>query len=423
MIDVSALRRRAQPIDRSSDRLVALSGIGIAVAFLAAAVLSALLPEGSRRGAWLPLHLALAGGATTAIAGVMPFFAAAFAAAAPADSRLRLSAVLAVAAGAIGVSGGVVAAAPPAATAGGIVFIVGIALTAVATVKPLRGALGPSRGIVVRGYVAALAMVAVGAGIGTLFEAGWTPVLAGWAGNKPAHAWLNLVGFVSLVIGTTLLHFFPTIVGARIVVRRSARWTVWGLGVGAPLVAAGLVAGSDALAWIGAAAVAAGAASIAAYAAAVWRTKARWTTDPGWHRFAMVGMVSAVVWFEVGIAIAAGRLVAFGATAASWSLEAVIAPLVAGWVGLAVLASATHLVPAVGPGDPVAHGRQRALLGRFASTRLLAGNAGTAALAIGLPAGVDALAAAGMVLIAATLAATAGLLVIAIRLGLGSAAR
>jgi hypothetical protein len=310
------------------------------------------------------------------------------------------------------------AAAPPIAAAGGLVFIAGIALTGAATVAPLRGALGPSRGIVLRGYVAALGQVAIGAGIATLFEAGWTPVVAGWAGNKPAHAWLNLVGFVSLVIGTTLLHFFPTIVGARIVVRRSARLAVWGLGGGSPLVAAGLIAGSNVLAGIGVAAVATGTVSIAAYAASTWRTRARWTTDPGWHRFATLGMASALAWFEVGMAIAVGRLVAFGATAASWSLDAVIAPLVAGWVGLAVLASATHLVPAVGPGDPLAHARQRALLGRFASARLLAANAGTAALAIGLPLRIDGLTIAGAVLIAATLASTAGLLVIAIREGL-----
>jgi hypothetical protein len=423
MIDSAALRRRARPVDRSSDRLVALSVIAIAVAFLVAAIVSAFLPAGSRRGAWLPLHLALAGGATTAIAGVMPFFSAAFAAAPPSDARLRLVAVLAVAAGALGVSGGVMLAAGPLATGGGLLFIAGILLTGLAATMPLREALGPSRGIVVRGYVGALAMVGFGAAIATLFEAGWPPIVTGWGGNKPAHAWLNLIGFVSLVIGTTLLHFFPTIVGARIVVRRSARLTVWGLGAGAPLVAAGLIAGSDPLAWVGAAAVAVGAASMAAYAASVWRAKARWTTDPGWHRFAMLGMVSALAWFEVGIAIAVGRLVVFGATPASWSLEAVIAPLVAGWVGLAVLASATHLIPAIGPGDPLAHARQRALLGRVALVRLVGANAGTAALAFGLAGGNEALSVTGAVLIALVLATTAGLLAAAIRVGLVSAAR
>jgi hypothetical protein len=50
----------------------------------------------------VPLHLALAGGATTAIAGVMPYFTSAFAAAPPTDRWLRMAAVGAVALGALG---------------------------------------------------------------------------------------------------------------------------------------------------------------------------------------------------------------------------------------------------------------------------------------------------------------------------------
>ena len=61
-----------------------------------------------------------------------------------------------------------------------------------------------------------------------------------WAYLKPAHAWLNLVGFVSLVIATTLLHFFPTVIGARIRRSRVAYATVIGLALGASLVALGL---------------------------------------------------------------------------------------------------------------------------------------------------------------------------------------
>jgi hypothetical protein len=103
----AALARRPPAIDRSFDRLVALAAIGIAVAYLLASTLAVLLPAEVRRGAWLPLHLALAGGATTAIAGVMPYFTCAFAAAPPSDRWLRLAAVGAVALGALGVAFGV----------------------------------------------------------------------------------------------------------------------------------------------------------------------------------------------------------------------------------------------------------------------------------------------------------------------------
>ena len=117
MIDPASLRRRGPAVDRSADRLVALGSIAISLGFLIAAVASVALPVAVGGSAWLPLHLALAGGATTAIAGVMPFFVAAFAAAPPADQRLRWAAVLLVAIGAglvQPVSGGL-----PAVTVGG----------------------------------------------------------------------------------------------------------------------------------------------------------------------------------------------------------------------------------------------------------------------------------------------------------------
>jgi hypothetical protein len=410
VIDPAAMRRRASPIDRSSDRLVALGAITIAIGFLVASLVAMFLPDTVRRGAWLPLHLALAGAATTAIAGVMPFFAAAFAAAPPSDARLRAAAVGTVAVGAAAVSIGVVGGELGLAAAGGFGFVVGIVLTATATVRPLGRALGPSRGLVTQGYVIALGEVALGASLATLLVAGWSPIVQDWVRVKPAHVWLNLVGFVSLVIATTLLHFFPTVVGARIALRPSARITVVGLAAGAPVVAVGFVIPSDLMARIGAVAVIGGAMGLAVYAWRTWQTKAHWTTDPGWHRFAIGGLVSAIVWFEIGMAVAAGQVVVFGADPASWSVEAAAGPLIMGWVGLAIVASATHLLPAVGPGDPSVHARQRQILGRAATVRLAVLNGGVAALAIGLPFGVGTLVTGGAVLDALALGTTAVLL-------------
>ena len=102
-----------------------------------------------------------------------------------------------------------------------------------AALRPLRLGLGPSRGLVTQGYVIALGEVAVGASLATLFVARWPPIVEDWARIKPAHAWFNLVDFVSLVIATTLLHFFPTVVGAR--TRRPAQvaqGTYWRRGYG-----------------------------------------------------------------------------------------------------------------------------------------------------------------------------------------------
>lgn len=419
MIDAASLRRRPVAVDRSSDRLIALGAIVLALAFLIAAVVVVALPTTRLAAPWLPLHLALAGGATTAIAGVMPFFAAAFAAAPPSDARLRSAAVGLVAGGALAVSVGVAGDATWLGVTGGTAFVAGTILVAIVTVRPLRNAFGPSRGIVVQGYVAAVAAVAVGATIATLFVGGVWPDAIDWPRWRAAHAWLNVIGFVSLVIATTLLHFFPTVIGARIANHPTARLTVLGIAGGAAVAAAGIATGSDPVARLGALGVGAGVASLVAYAVRVWRTRARWTSDHAWHRFAMGGLISAIGWFVAGAGVAVGRVLVLGADPASWSLAAVGGPLVAGWAGMALVASATHLVPAVGPGGPLDHAAQRALLGRWAGVRLVALDAGVGALAVGLPLGEPALAGAGVALLAAGLVMTVGLLAGALRLGIG----
>lgn len=418
MQPIGLSRTRAAPVDRSADRRVALAGITLAACFLAAALLTIALPPGTRHGWWLPLHLALAGGASTAIAGVMPFFVAAFAAAQPGAPWLRGAAVGAIALGAAGVALGVtIVAGGWLAPVSGLVFIGGIVLTAAATVQPVAGSLGPSRGVVTRAYLAALVAVIIGASFATLQLAGWEPVVGAWARLRPVHAWLNLIGFVSLVIATTLLHFFPTVVGARIAQHPSARLTITGIGGGAAVVAAGYLIESGLLVRLGATVCLVGAAALMVYAERIWRTRARWTTDLEWHRVAIFGLVSAIGWFGVGILILAGRAWAFGAAPGGWSIEVVFSPLVAGWIGLGILASATHLVPAVGPGDHAAHARQRAILGRGSSARLAAADCGIAALAIGIPLGLGLVTTVGAVLLALAFAATAMLLGLAIRIG------
>ena len=395
-----------------------MASIAIAVGYLCVAAVSAFLPAADRAGAWLPIHLALAGAASTAIAGVMPFFSAAFAMAPPSDARVRWTSVIAVATGAAVVSIGFVADLLVVAAVGGVAYVSGASLVVVATVRPARRGLGPRGGLVTRGYVAALLMVIAGAALATLFLAGWPPVVEAWGRLRPAHAWLNLVGFVSLVVATTLLHFFPTVIGARIQRIRSAHVTVGGLALGSLFVALGFAWAADALARLGALGVLVGGGALASYCLAVWRARARWTSDHDWHLFAMGGLVSAVAWFELGLVVAAGRVVVGGADTAAVSTDLLIGPLVLGWVGLAIMASATHLVPAVGPGHPVAHARQRRVLGRGARPRLIAADAGVAAISLGLPWRLDLLTLTGAVLVTGALVATSALVVRAVALGL-----
>ena len=120
----------------------------------------------------------------------------------------------------------------------------------------------------------------------------------------------------------------------------------------------------------------------------------------------------------MAIAIAAGRVLVLGADPAGWSVEAILGPFVVGWVGLAIVASATHLLPAIGPGSPVTHGRQRRLLGRSSTIRLVLLDAGVAGLTISLPLNLNMLMFAGAAMYLVGLALTALLLVWAVQLGI-----
>ncbi len=414
-------------ISRSADRRITFAGLVVAGAYLALAAASVALPPGIRLGIWLPVHLALAGAAATAIASVLPFFSTALVVAAPVHPVIRIAGIGLVAGGALGVMtvwGHAAGQPAPAAIAGGA-YLAGLALVAGATFAPIRGALGIRRPLLERAYAVALANVGIGAFLATLFIAGDTSVGAAWGAVKPAHAWLNLVGFAILVIVTTLLHLAPTIVGTRLRPRASGRLAVIGVAAGAPLVALGYAIGADLVARAGALTVLAGAFGVVAHALSIHRDPARgrWTTDAGWHRMASWSLLAGQGWLGVGLAVAAGRTLAFGADPAGWSLAAIAGPLVIGGVVQILLGAISHLLPAIGPGDPISHARQRRLLGHAAIPRVVALNAGTTLVALGSgPAAgsagdVDMLVRGGVATATIALAASLALLAMAARIG------
>jgi hypothetical protein len=314
--------------------------------------------------------------------------------------------------------GGVVGGAGEVAALGGALFVAAIVLIGVATLRPIGAGLGPARGLVTRAYIASLLAVGTGASLATLLLAGWLPVAAAWPHLKPAHAWLNLVGFASLVIATTVLHFFPTVTGARIPNYRSGRISIAMLAAGSWLAAAGYALSVDPAVAGGAALALLGGVALGWYELAVFRTRGRWTTDRTWHLFAIGGLASATGWLVVGLAIAGAKALIFGSDPGGWSVDAMIAPMVAGWIGLAILASATHLLPAVGPGDLAAHARQRRVLGRLALARLVVLNVGVGLVAVGQLTGWELGDIAGLVLLALGFAATAFLIGSAVATGI-----
>jgi nitrite reductase (NO-forming) len=412
---VSAIRPEPRPVGRGLDRQITFAGL------LVAAVLLGLAAAGATRlgfggTIWLPLHLAMAGAASTAIAAALPFFTTALARVAPADPRLRIVAIALVAGGSSLAAVGMSSGRPALAAVGGSVYLAGMLALATAAFVPLRATIGFRLRLVHLAYAMALVQVGAGVALASLMLAGWAPVTVAWAALKPAHAWLNVFGFVALVVAASLVHLAPTVAGARIRGRRSASIALVGLMAGAPLVAVGMAAGWDVVARIGALVEVGAGVALAAHGAAVQRDRGRWTSDPGWHRLAGLSLLAAPAWLFVALAIGGARILWLGAVPAAWSVEALAVPLVAGFLGQVLVGAWTHLVPAIGPGDQAAHAIQRRWLGRAATLRWLAWNAGVALAAIGVPTANDGMSAAGGLLLAAALLAGLGLLAASVAL-------
>ncbi len=415
--------RPRRPIDRNGDRRVTFAGIAISAAFVALAVVAALLPPIVRRGAWLPLHLLLAGAAGVAIGAVLPFFVAALSAAPPAPTRSRAAVVAMLALGALGVTAGVAGGQTALGVAGGLSFVAGLVGLAIVVGLVVRGALGrPSRLHPVV-YLVAIGEVAIGATLGTLYVAGWTPLLERWASIKPAHAWLNLLGFVAVTIAATLVHLFPTVVGTRIAESRLVRPALAAAAVGpalaatgyllravatpsGPLASATALDASGPVVVSGAVIALAGDLALAPYLLGTWRRRGRWTTDAAWHRFTTFSLGGGFGWHALALVIATAEVLRAGSDPAGWSLAAVAAPLGLGFVAQVLVGSWTHLMPAIGPGDQRRHATQRRLLAYGADARIVALNLGAAIMAVGLPLSDPRLTSAGGVLAGGSLLAT-----------------
>ena len=374
--------------------MVTSAGVLVAAGLLGLAAVSAV--RAALGGTvWLPLHMALAGAAGTAIAAVLPFFTTALGKVAPASPVLRAGAVGLVAGGSLLAGYGMSAGQSGVAAIGGATYIGGLLTTAAVAFLPLRSAAGFKLRLVELAYLVAIGEVAVGVTLATAMLAGWSPVAGAWGALKPAHAWLNVFGFVTLVIAASLTHLAPTVAGARIRPRRSAAIALACLMAGAPMVALGFATTWDPVARLGAVLELIGGAALFLHGAAVQRDRGRWTSDPGWHRFAGLSLVTAPAWLVATLAIGAGRVLWLGPTAEAWDVRLLVVPLVAGWIGQVLVGSWTQLVPAIGPGDQARHAAQRRWLGRAATSRWLLWNGGVALGTVGVLAGADFLAVAG----------------------------
>jgi nitrite reductase (NO-forming) len=357
-----------------AERRVLSVGLALIGGFAAASALSAVLGGAI---SWTTLHLALAGAATVGIGTFMPHFAVTLAGTEPEPAPGRLAVLGILAASAVAVTAGVGGGSGWLVVLGASGVLGGAAGTGWMTFAPLRRGIGRRHPIVQVTYLVALVELAIGVSLALLLYLGWPPVVSRWPELKLAHAWLNLLGFVSLTVAGTLVYLFPTVVGTRIVAHRSVVALVVGCVAGPAVVAVAATLGSGTLAAAGAWLTVVGALGQAWYVADTFRRRGRWAYDHDWHRVVIGHLAAGTAWFvAAGVSLAAG--LSWTARVDGWSLGASGVPLLGGWVVQELIGSWSHLLPAVGPGDAATHARQRALLGRWPLSRLMALNVGVA---------------------------------------------
>lgn len=364
--------------------------------WLLAAAAAALLPPEIRRGWWLPLHLALAGGAGTAIAGAMPRFAASLA-----GSRARLDSwapPTLLSAGTAAIALGQTLPATALLAAGGAAYGLGAAALALLVARAwLSGSNTRHRPVLVLYLAAALATVA-GATLGALLGTGATG--AAFAALRRAHIALNLWGFLGLTIAGSLVVLVPVVLRIRAPGRRPWELAV-GLSSGLALLAAGLAADARPVAAVGAALYALGTVALAARVVAVVRRGPRMP-----ERAAGLHLGASVAWL---VAAAAGGFVAVAAARLDTVQLGLVVAVTLGVAVQALLGTWSYLLPVsapggaevrrkrlartrVGGGAQVASFNAGAVLAVAAASGTLPGAAGGVGLALVVAAGLFSLA-------------------------------
>jgi hypothetical protein len=360
---------------RLTERHVLALGLGVAGLFVVAAGISAAVTLPFGGSAWASLHLALVGAATVAIGTFMPHFAVTLAGTRPAPAPERLTAVLLLALGAVGVVAGMSVLGSAWTLAGAVLALAGVGLTARHTVAPTRDPLARRHPIALLAYGLALAELATAMAIGAAGAIGIPAVTAEWATLRPAHAWLSLFGAVSLTIFATLVYLAPTVLGARL--RPSVPLAVGLVGVaaGPVLTAAGFMLDLRALVVGGMAVTLVGAVGQVAYALDQYRRRGPFSTEHDWRRVVIGHLVGGTAWFAAACAVALAGVLG-GGPVSGWSIGVLAVPMVAGWLLQELVGSWTHLVPSVTPGSPADHAAQRRTLAYASRFRLVAWNAG-----------------------------------------------
>jgi nitrite reductase (NO-forming) len=292
-------------------------------------------------------------------------------------------------------------------TLAGAVAVVGaVAWHGVALVLQLRRALPSRFGATVRYYVAATALLPVGATLGTILARGLSDPLHGQL--KLAHAGVNLLGWMGLTIVGTLVTLWPTMLRTRMAegAERAARHALPMLATAVLVTAGGALAGSRASVVIGLAGYLAGLSFVAAPFARSALGKPP-SSYPTWSVLAgLAWLVGSLVTLAAGVA-----------TAPTWGVVddrvSWLTPFLAAGFGAQVLLGAlSYLVPMALGGGPTAVRAANTVLDRGGALRIVLVNGGLVVSVLPVPSVVRVL---STLLVLGGLAAFVPLLVLAIR--------
>lgn len=377
---------------RPSDMLVAFFACAVALLAVATALGVAGVLTGEEDLRWLALHLALLGGVSQLVLGAAQFFVCAFLATDPPPRRILRAQLLLWNAGTAAIAVGVTAGVTALGAVGGTAILAGLALFAAALKGMQRRSLQTAPWAA-RWYLAGAGFLAAGAILGPLMAAE-----VAWAQGSllAAHLALNIGGWFGSAIVGTLHTFYPSLTGTRLrwpALQRPA-FGAWCTGVTAVALGGGFASAALSLAgWLS---LLVGGLALAVNLAASALTARRQTP---------AGLIVGAAQLVLPAALLAGVVLTIdgGATAALTGPGREIVAILAlgGWIGLTVLGSLVHLLGLMAgvrasarPPRPAELRRRHVVL---AFTAVLAVDALTTGRALG----VDPLAIAGAVALAA----------------------
>ncbi|WP_232376608.1 multicopper oxidase domain-containing protein [Amycolatopsis aidingensis] len=350
----------------------------LVLAWLAVAVLLFAVHRELGLPVWLPLHAFLLGSLTNAIVVWSMHFVVALCRV-PSPSPRRMGFGL----GALNVSVLLVLL----GVGTGVHWVAGTGaagITVLATVHAIhllrlrRHALTGGYGYLVGYYAAAAVALAIGGTLGGALTAGGMGL---YARLLPAHAHLNLFGWLGLSVLGTLFTLWPTALRTRMPAdsMRLARRVLPLLLAGLAAMTAGFVLASawTVLAGLVAYAIAAG-VSLAPFELAMLRQRPR--------RPAPWMLAAASFWFVAAVLIEAGLLLGAGKPDAPAMVVGDLLPVLVVGFGAQILTGAlTQLLPVVLGRGPAEHKRVAAVLGRAWQVRVIGGNVAAVLVAVDLP--------------------------------------